>query len=100
MKRIAPESDKRIFDLGLPVLGICYGMHFMVDTLGGNVKQGPQSVSMDSLNLISKRSDTLLSSIPDQSQVWMSHGDSISKLPNGFTITAVTDNTPVAAMAE
>ena len=95
----SPRADKRIFDLGLPVLGICYGMHFMVDTLGGNVKQAlKREYGFAELNL--KRSDTLLSSIPDQSQVWMSHGDSISKLPKGFTITAVTDNTPVAAMAD
>ncbi len=95
----SPRADKRIFDLGLPVLGICYGMHYMVDTLGGKVKQArKREYGFAELKL--KRSDTLLSSIPDQSQVWMSHGDSISSLPKGFAITAVTDNTPVAAMAD
>ena len=95
----SPRIDKRIFDLGLPVLGICYGMHFMVDTLGGTVKRAQKrEYGFAALDIC--KSDALFSSIPDHSQVWMSHGDSISKLPPGFEVTAKTDNTPIAAMSD
>ncbi len=94
----SPRADHGIFELGIPVLGICYGLHFMVDALGGRVKQA-QKREYGFAELMIKRQSGILKSIAKRSQVWMSHGDSISKLPPGFVATAVTDNTPVAAAA-
>ncbi len=95
----SPRVDSAIFDLGIPILGICYGMQFMVDAMGGRVKQAKKR-EYGFAELQIKRSSGILTGIDKRSQVWMSHGDSISKLPKGFTATAVTDNTPVAAMAD
>lgn len=95
----SPRIDRRIFELGIPVLGICYGMQFMVDTLGGNVKQARKR-EYGFAELEVTRQDALFQKIPPRSQVWMSHGDSISQLPPGFCVTAATDNTPIAAMAD
>lgn len=94
----SPRANRAIFDLGLPVLGICYGMHFMVDTLGGEVKQAHKR-EYGFAELRTLKTEGLFKEIPQCSQVWMSHGDSIAKLPAGFNATAVTDNTPIAAMA-
>lgn len=94
----SPRADHDLFDLGIPILGICYGMQFMVDALGGSVqKADKREYGFAELNI--KRQSGILASIAKRSQVWMSHGDSITQLPAGFTATAVTDNTPVAAMA-
>lgn len=94
----SPRADHEIFNLGIPILGICYGMHFMVDALGGGVHQ-TRKREYGFAELKITRPSGILQSIQKRSQVWMSHGDSISSLPEGFTATAVTDNTPVAAMA-
>ncbi len=94
----SPRADKAIFNLGIPILGICYGMHFMVDALGGKVKKAKKrEYGFAELNI--KKNSGLFKTLPKRSQVWMSHGDSISELPKGFTATAITDNTPVAATA-
>jgi GMP synthase (glutamine-hydrolysing) len=95
----SPRIDSRIFDLGIPVLGICYGMQFMVDALGGAVKQAKKR-EYGFAELDVTRAGDLFRKIPPRSQVWMSHGDSITQLPPGFEVTAVTDNTPFAAMAD
>jgi GMP synthase (glutamine-hydrolysing) len=95
----SPRIDRRIFDLGIPVLGICYGMQFMVDALGGSVKQAKKR-EYGFAELEVTHAGDLLQKIPPRSQVWMSHGDSIAQLPPGFAGTAVTDNTPFAAMAD
>ncbi len=95
----SPRVDQRIFDLGIPVLGICYGMQYMIDTLGGTVKQSKKrEYGFSELRIT--QTDALFGQVPERSQAWMSHGDSISKLPGGFKITAETDNTPVAAAAD
>jgi GMP synthase (glutamine-hydrolysing) len=94
----SPQADHGVFDLKIPILGICYGMQFMVDALGGSVKKAEKR-EYGFAELDIKRQSGILASIEKRSQVWMSHGDSISKLPAGFTATAVTDNSPVAAMA-
>ncbi|MEJ2156940.1 MAG: glutamine-hydrolyzing GMP synthase [Desulfobacteraceae bacterium] len=95
----SPRVDEGIFDLGIPILGICYGMQFMVDAMGGGVKQA-QKREYGFAELHIKRSSGILVGVDKRSQVWMSHGDSITQLPKGFVTTAVTDNTPVAAMAD
>ncbi|MGD8836142.1 MAG: glutamine-hydrolyzing GMP synthase, partial [Desulfobacteraceae bacterium] len=80
----SPRADLGIFDLGIPILGICYGMQFMVDALGGSVNRASKrEYGFAELNI--KRSSGILKSIEKRTQVWMSHGDSISKLPDGFT---------------
>jgi GMP synthase (glutamine-hydrolysing) len=95
----SPRADTALFDLGIPILGICYGMQFMVHAMGGKVKQSDKrEYGFAELKLRGKR-PLLFDSVPQSSQVWMSHGDSITHLPEGFRAIAVTDNTPVAAMA-
>ena len=94
----SPRVDNGIFGLGIPILGICYGMQFMVDALGGKVQKASKR-EYGFAELIAKRQSGLFKSVPQKSQVWMSHGDSIDQLPPGFKITAVTENTPVAAAA-
>jgi GMP synthase (glutamine-hydrolysing) len=94
----SPRADTALFDLGIPILGICYGMQFMVHAMGGKVKQSDKrEYGFAELKLKSTRA--LFDKVPKKSQVWMSHGDSITDLPDGFISTAVTDNTPIAAMA-
>jgi GMP synthase (glutamine-hydrolysing) len=95
----SPRLDHGVFDLGIPILGICYGMQFMVDALGGIVKKArKREYGFAELNV--RKQDGILAAIADRTQVWMSHGDSITKLPKGFEAGAVTDNTPVAAAAD
>ena len=94
----SPRVDDGIFDLGIPVLGICYGMHFMVDTLGGSVKQAAKR-EYGFAALKAKQKKGLFAGIDRESVTWMSHGDSIDSLPKGFSITGSTSNTKVAAMA-
>ena len=95
----APKCDEKIFNLGIPVLGICYGMQLMVKELGGTVtaainkaEYGRAPISIDSEN-------HLLFGVKDKSIMWMSHGDSIDKLPDGFINIAHTENTPHAAIS-
>ncbi|UCF94775.1 MAG: glutamine-hydrolyzing GMP synthase [Desulfobacterales bacterium] len=93
----SPRIDPEIFDIGLPVLGICYGMQFMVAALGGTVKRaGKREYGFAHLEVKDFRG--LFQGLPQTTTCWMSHGDSIAKLPRGFKITASTENTNVAAM--
>ncbi len=92
----SPKVDKAIFDLGIPVLGICYGMQFMVNTFGGKVKSSKKR-EYGFAELKIKKQEGLFKKIPNKTVCWMSHGDSIIKLPRGFKITASTKNTKVAA---
>jgi GMP synthase (glutamine-hydrolysing) len=91
----APNADRRVFDLGLPVLGICYGLQLMVHVLGGKVKAADKreyghaevEINHDSL---------LFQSVPKKLNVWMSHGDEAVDLPAGFHATANSPNTVAA----
>lgn len=94
----SPRVDPGIFNLGIPVLGICYGMQYMVDTLGGVVKQAERR-EYGFAEFRIKKQDDLLEKIPETTPCWMSHGDSIVKLPDGFVVTGSTENTRFAAMA-
>ncbi len=95
----SPTIDAGIFDLGIPVLGICYGMHYMVHTLGGTIKRAEKrEYGFAQLKIRTK--DALFKDMDDQFQCWMSHGDSAKTLPEGFEITASTDNTEIAAIAD
>jgi len=92
----SPKCDERIFDLGIPVLGICYGMQFMVNALGGTVKRSQKrEYGFAALNV--KKDEALFKGVGENTDTWMSHGDSIEKLPSGFITTASTENTKVAA---
>jgi GMP synthase (glutamine-hydrolysing) len=94
----SPKIDPVVFKLGIPVLGICYGMHFMMSALGGSVKRaGRREYGFAELHI--KRRQGVFKGIQTKTQCWMSHGDSIQRLPNGFTISAATENTAAAAAA-
>ena len=92
----SPKIHKAVFDLGIPVLGICYGMQFMMAALGGNVKLSKKR-EYGFAELRIKSHDTLFNGIDKTTTCWMSHGDSILKMPAGFKITASTKNTRIAA---
>lgn len=94
----SPSMDKSIFDLGIPVLGICYGMHFMVHALGGTIQRADKR-EYGFAQLCVKEEKPLFSGMEAQFQCWMSHGDSAKKLPEGFVVTASTENTEIAAIA-
>jgi len=94
----SPKTDPGIFDLGIPVLGICYGMHFIVAALGGVVqKAGKREYGFAELEI--KKPEGFFAGVKKKSICWMSHGDSITKLPSGFKTTASTANTKFAAAA-
>ncbi|MBP7792012.1 MAG: glutamine-hydrolyzing GMP synthase [Candidatus Goldbacteria bacterium] len=96
-----PLCSKEIFDLGIPVLGICYGMQIISKYFGGSV-EGTQKHSTHReygfAELVIKDRTGLLAGLKDKEVVWMSHGDKISKLPKGFKILAGTDKSPYAAI--
>jgi len=92
----SPKADNAIFDLGIPVLGICYGMHFMMAALGGAVHSvGKREYGFAELEV--NKQAGLFKGVNKKSTCWMSHGDSIDTLPAGFKIAASTTNTKVAA---
>jgi GMP synthase (glutamine-hydrolysing) len=92
----SPKVDPAIFNTGIPILGICYGMQFMVDSMGGIVKSAKKrEYGFAELNV--KYKGDLLTGIDKTTKCWMSHGDSIKKLPAGFKKTASTINTVIAA---
>lgn len=94
----APHCDPEIWQLGIPVLGVCYGMQLMVQQLGGKVTRAERAEYGKAALLIDDPTD-LLTNVEDSSTMWMSHGDSCQELPEGFEILAHTDNTPCAAIA-
>ena len=93
----APLCDPDIFDLGIPILGICYGMHLMAHLLGGKVER-TQTREYGLAHLLVNKTGVLLDK--EELPVWMSHGDGVSQMPEGFEIIAHTDSVPVAVMAD
>ncbi len=95
----APRADPRVLELGVPVLGICYGLQYVTVTLGGEVARaaareyGPAALHVP-------RPHPLFDGVPDTFQVWMSHGDRVEKLPAGFEALATSDNSPYAAVGD
>jgi GMP synthase (glutamine-hydrolysing) len=94
----APIPDLKIFELGIPVLGICYGMQLMAYCLGGKVAKAQKREYGRAELIIDDRKD-IFEGIPVKTTVWMSHGDRIERCPPSFNPIAHTDNSPVAAMA-
>lgn len=94
----APACDPSIYDMGIPILGICYGMQLMAHQLGGGVSRATQrEYGKTDLSVLDR--DKLLSCMEPVEQCWMSHGDLVESPPTGFNITACTGKAPVAAMA-
>jgi GMP synthase (glutamine-hydrolysing) len=93
----APAADPKMLELGVPVLGICYGLHFIVHHLGGRVKPAPlREYGHAEVTILSGEArdgaTALFAGLPPTLQVWMSHGDEALELPAGFRRTAVTSN--------
>jgi len=95
-EKSSPRVDPGIFDLGIPILGICYGMQYMMDALGGEVRKAEKR-EYGFAELHIKDGRGIFYGIEKKTRCWMSHGDTIEKLPSGFRITAWTPNTRVAA---
>ncbi|MBN2332081.1 MAG: glutamine-hydrolyzing GMP synthase [Deltaproteobacteria bacterium] len=94
----APHSEAELLSLGIPVLGICYGMQEMVSQLGGLVEKTQQrEYGKAELGLVTH--DLLFEGLAFPQQVWMSHGDKVSRLPSGFTVIGETNNAPIAAIS-
>ncbi len=92
----APKIDLRIYKLGLPILGICYGQQLMAHQLGGKVSN--HSSKQFGRETLETKSSPLFSGLSKSQIVWFSHGDQVDKVPAGFKIIARTKNAPVAAM--
>jgi GMP synthase (glutamine-hydrolysing) len=93
----APKCDPEIFRLGLPVLGICYGLHLACQTLGGTV-EGTPTREYGRARCRIGRPNELFAGIPSEIDVWMSHGDQVSQTSADFEPLATTDTCPVAAV--
>ena len=91
----SPHYDKTIFELGIPILGICYGSQLMAYTLGGHVDTAP--VSEYGKTEITTSESKLFENVDKNTVVWMSHTDYIDKIPEGFKITAYSNDCPCAA---
>ncbi|MFO7884785.1 MAG: glutamine-hydrolyzing GMP synthase [Desulfobacteraceae bacterium] len=95
----SPSTDTGIFSLGIPILGICYGMQFMVHALGGTIERSEKrEYGFADLNIKNKK--FLFNGMENSLHCWMSHGDSTLTLPDGFEVTASTENTEIAAVAD
>ncbi len=95
----APRPDPRLYELGIPILGICYGAQLMALQLGGTVaRTGVREFGKTQLRVA--ENGLLLDGLADEEQCWMSHGDGIAAAPEGFATLAATDRAPVAAMED
>jgi GMP synthase (glutamine-hydrolysing) len=93
----APKCDPAIFDLGIPVLGICYGMQLACETLGGKVDRAPAREYGRARVSITSHAD-LFAGLPEEMDVWMSHGDQVSQVSDEFEPLARTSTCPIAAV--
>lgn len=93
----APLPHKGVFDLGVPVLGICYGLQVICSRFNGKVEPSRHR-EYGKASLAVKKTAGILDAIPQNSQVWMSHGDKVSEIPPGFSCLAVSANSPFAVI--
>jgi len=94
----APLPDRRIFELGIPILGICYGVQIFAQFLGGRVEKGQKREYGKGTLTVKDASCALFRRLPRTLQVWNSHGDKLTKLPRQFKPVAVTENSEFAAI--
>jgi GMP synthase (glutamine-hydrolysing) len=93
----APQIDPKIFDLGIPILGICYGIQLMAHWLGGKVgNDSKREYGKGRLRI--KQKCELFDGLPNEIDIWNNHGDKLLKLPKGFKVIAVSDNSPYAVV--
>ncbi|TCL39165.1 GMP synthase (glutamine-hydrolysing) [Anaerospora hongkongensis] len=95
----APRCDQEVFNLNIPIFGICYGMQLTTYMLKGQVSHAT-SREYGNTRLYIDKSEGLFAQLSGETQVWMSHGDYVSAAPEGFAVTAHTNSTPVAAIAD
>jgi GMP synthase (glutamine-hydrolysing) len=91
----APRVDPRLFELGIPTLGICYGMQLMAQDLGGRVDR--TGISEFGRTVLRTATGSLFEGLAGEETVWMSHGDSVAAAPAGAVVTASSESTPIAA---
>lgn len=96
----APTLDPALVEAGVPVFGMCYGFQAMAQALGGAVERTGLSEFGSTQAQVSHTDSTLFNGQPEQQSVWMSHGDSVSRAPEGFTVTASTAGAQVAAFED
>ncbi len=94
----APLPDKKIFELGVPLLGICYGVQLLAQFLGGKVEKGSKREYGKGTLTVKDATCALFRGLPAELQVWNSHGDKLTNLPRGFKPVAITENSPFAAI--
>ena len=94
----APLPDKNIFTLGVPVLGVCYGLQLLAQFLGGKVEKGLKREYGKGALTVKDSSCALFGRLPKSLQVWNSHGDKLTRIPNGFKPVAITENSEYAAI--
>lgn len=94
----APVCDPRLFELNIPILGICYGMQFMAKHLQGVVEKAHHR-EYGRANIDIQQPSRLFGDLPQQLNVWMSHGDLVHEAPEGFTVLATNPSCPIAAMS-
>ena len=95
----APVCEESLFSLGMPILGICYGMQLTTRMLGGDVARAATR-EYGNTRLYLDSTAGIFAGLSGETPVWMSHGDYVAAPPDGFTVTAHTNSTPVAAMAD
>ncbi|HIW89092.1 MAG TPA: glutamine-hydrolyzing GMP synthase [Candidatus Ligilactobacillus excrementipullorum] len=93
------DVDPEIFNLGIPVLGICYGMQIMAHELGGKVENANNKEYGKALIQVTDDQVPTFKNLPEEQTVWMSHGDLVTEVPDGFVSTATSANCPISAMA-
>jgi GMP synthase (glutamine-hydrolysing) len=96
----APLPDKEIFNLGIPILGICYGVQLFAQFLGGKVERGLKREYGKGTLTVRDSSCALFALLPESLQVWNSHGDKLTKVPEGFKPVATTENSDYAAIED
>ncbi len=95
----APSIDPAVYDAGVPILGICYGAQLVAQQLGGEVRKTGGG-EYGRTQMTRSGSSVILASLPEEQQVWMSHGDAIASAPEGFVVTASSPAAPVAALED
>ena len=95
----SPGIDRGIFELGIPILGVCYGMQLMSQELGGKVQPGEKR-EYGKTEMTVEPGNELFKGLPDKFVVWMSHGDRVAAIPAGFKVSAKSANCPFAAVRD